>query len=221
MKWVRLDTLPSNLSLGTCADPMINCPTQTGCYALVYTPTFVDANSGTTSSQNSLEFNSYTSFFRIDCSPSNIHSITINESCIMTDNSSETQICPAIEQRFNASGNNGSNNVILGESYVIHLVCAESGAELEIREPPSSPVQSSASLGVGATAITENLDVANVISECNPLPPTVTIGAEVENGDVFIDNSNGLVLKDVNGQCYRLTIDAAGELVSLIVTCPN
>ena len=44
----------------------------------------------------------------------------------------------------------------------------------------------------------------------------------VFNGDVNIDQiGSGIILKSPNGQCWRVTIDNTGNLVSSAITCPN
>lgn len=43
----------------------------------------------------------------------------------------------------------------------------------------------------------------------------------VFNGDVNIENiGSGIILKSPNGQCWRITIDNAGNLVRTAITCP-
>ena len=44
----------------------------------------------------------------------------------------------------------------------------------------------------------------------------------VFNGDVNVDKvGSGIILKSPNGQCWRVTIDNAGNLVRTAITCPN
>jgi len=45
---------------------------------------------------------------------------------------------------------------------------------------------------------------------------------EVADGDVYINNaSNGIILTAPNGNCYRVTVNMMGQLVSNPITCPN
>jgi len=69
---------------------------------------------------------------------------------------------------------------------------------------------------------------------CNPANDFLGIGAytykpplpksrlHVFNGDVNIDQiGSGIIMKSPNGQCWRVTIDNAGNLVRTAITCPN
>ncbi len=47
-----------------------------------------------------------------------------------------------------------------------------------------------------------------------------SIKVEAENGDVLVDSPSGLILKGVDGQCYRILIDNEGELRTTPITCP-
>lgn len=226
MEWINMEALPANLT--ACTAPSQSCcgnDESIICYALVFTPTFVDALTGNMSPADSLVFTSYTTFFRIDCAPDNEHSIVYNESCIMNDNSTTTQFCPTIEQRFNSSGNSGFVYVKPGESYIIHQVCVqvEPGeiVELEIREPPAHNVQSNCSLGSGQNAITENLDVDNLMVEmddCILQSPSTDL--EIDNGSLYIDNMNGVIMKSPNGDCFLFSVKNNGDLMSKKVNCP-
>lgn len=43
----------------------------------------------------------------------------------------------------------------------------------------------------------------------------------VENGDIYLpDSSNGVILTNPSGNCYRITVDNSGNLVSSSITCP-
>lgn len=43
----------------------------------------------------------------------------------------------------------------------------------------------------------------------------------VNNGDVYLDNSaNGIILTSPNGNCWRVTVDNTGALISTSITCP-
>ena len=45
---------------------------------------------------------------------------------------------------------------------------------------------------------------------------------QVTDGDVYIENPNkGIILKSPSGNCYRVTIDDAGNFVRTAITCPN
>ena len=45
---------------------------------------------------------------------------------------------------------------------------------------------------------------------------------EIADGDVYINNaSNGIILTSPNGDCYRVTVNASGQLESNMVPCPN
>jgi len=44
---------------------------------------------------------------------------------------------------------------------------------------------------------------------------------QVTDGDVYIDNPNrGIIMKDVNNKCWRITLGAAGNLVTSEIPCP-
>jgi len=44
---------------------------------------------------------------------------------------------------------------------------------------------------------------------------------QVSGGDVYIENiTSGVILKSPNGQCWRVTIDNAGNIVRTAITCP-
>lgn len=45
---------------------------------------------------------------------------------------------------------------------------------------------------------------------------------EVANGDVFISDINrGVIMKSTNGNCWRVTVDDTGTLVTTQITCPQ
>ncbi len=45
---------------------------------------------------------------------------------------------------------------------------------------------------------------------------------QVSNGDVYIEDINrGIIMTSPNGQCWRVTVDDSGQLVSTATTCPN
>lgn len=44
---------------------------------------------------------------------------------------------------------------------------------------------------------------------------------QVTDGDVYVDNPNrGIILKDVNGGCWRITVGVAGNFISTFIVCP-
>lgn len=44
----------------------------------------------------------------------------------------------------------------------------------------------------------------------------------ISDGDVFIDNQlRGVILKAINGNCYRIQIDPNGSIQSRLITCPD
>jgi hypothetical protein len=44
---------------------------------------------------------------------------------------------------------------------------------------------------------------------------------QVTDGDVYIDNPNrGIIMKDVNGGCWRITLGVVGNFVSTPIVCP-
>jgi len=51
-------------------------------------------------------------------------------------------------------------------------------------------------------------------------PSSGLTGIQVHDGDVYIDNaSNGLVLRGDSTHCYRITVDAAGNIATSSATC--
>ncbi|CAG5077061.1 hypothetical protein [Parvicella tangerina] len=43
----------------------------------------------------------------------------------------------------------------------------------------------------------------------------------VENGDIYLpDATNGVILTNPNGNCYRVTVDNSGSLITNSITCP-
>ena len=45
---------------------------------------------------------------------------------------------------------------------------------------------------------------------------------QVEDGSIYIENATkGIVMKNANGDCYKITIDDVGNLISTLVNCPN
>lgn len=164
MKWVLMDTIPANLESGSCSS-LTDCSSLDNviCFALTFTPTFIDEMTGMMVSDDSLLLSSYTTFFEMDCASNNMTSIFYNESCIMLDNSDYLSVCPALGQRFNSSGNSGNLFVYPDSSYVLHQVCfsVPNGETLDINIRTGA-VQSNASLGNVMNAITENLDVIDL-----------------------------------------------------------
>ncbi len=44
---------------------------------------------------------------------------------------------------------------------------------------------------------------------------------EVQEADLYVSNpARGVILKSSNGQCYRISVDAEGNLYSMLVACP-
>lgn len=53
----------------------------------------------------------------------------------------------------------------------------------------------------------------------NPNPASSKLN--VQGGDVNIaDIGSGIIMKSPNGQCWRVTVDDTGALVSTSITCP-
>ena len=51
----------------------------------------------------------------------------------------------------------------------------------------------------------------------DPIDPEIS----VENGDIYLENAcNGIIMTSPNGDCFRVTINDSGELVSVAITCP-
>ena len=42
----------------------------------------------------------------------------------------------------------------------------------------------------------------------------------IENGDAFIETPSGLILRGVDGNCYRLLVDSEGGLRTALTPCP-
>ncbi len=54
-------------------------------------------------------------------------------------------------------------------------------------------------------------------------PETTTIQSklQVKGGDVYIEDINrGVIMKSPNGQCWRITVDNTGNLITTAITCP-
>ena len=77
----------------------------------------------------------------------------------------------------------------------------------------NAKVSASNSIVLGGTGV----DAVNVaIGMSNP-PSKLT----VTGGDVNItDIASGIILKSPNGQCWRVTVDNSGTLISTSITCP-
>jgi hypothetical protein len=143
----------------------------------------------------------------------------------MNDNSDIIQVCPAIEQRFNASGNSGNLSVTAGQQYLLHEVCFEVDTLIsETIQIRTGAVQSSASITVGGNPNIVNLDVLDLVvdgSECIVLLPPPGPRAVVENGVPYFSDDRGFLLKGQDGNCYLIYIDGNGELIHEIRECPQ
>lgn len=57
---------------------------------------------------------------------------------------------------------------------------------------------------------------------CDPYPNGDDPIVEFENSDIFISNGNrGVIMKNVNGQCFRININLQGNIDVTEITCPN
>ena len=117
-----------------------------------------------------------------------------------------TQISPLIYSRY-FYGQYG-DLVIQGQPSLydgkIHFV---TGSDKVGQDPPTQRmvIMSNGNIGIG-----------NFLSS----PPKSKL--EVQNGDVYIDNSSkGIILKSPNGNCWRVTIDNAGNFIRTNISCPN
>ena len=80
------------------------------------------------------------------------------------------------------------------ETVSLHIVNADNASLLHIKDDGN--------IGVGTTS-----------------PKTKV---EVADGDIYINNANnGIILTAPNGNCYRVTVNMMGQLVSTPITCPN
>lgn len=112
----------------------------------------------------------------------------------MIDNSDSLNVCPNLGQRFNSSGNGGSIFIYPDSTYIIHQVCfsVPDGESLSI-DIRSGAVQSNASLGTGINAITENLNVDDLIIDadidCCTSGSTVSGSVESALEDLFLSTT--------------------------------
>jgi hypothetical protein len=59
------------------------------------------------------------------------------------------------------------------------------------------------------------------IGDPSPFPTPAKSSLHVKRGDTYIEEiGSGIILKSPNGQCWRVTIDNAGNLVRTSITCP-
>jgi hypothetical protein len=56
---------------------------------------------------------------------------------------------------------------------------------------------------------------------CSETPMLQPLNVEVQEGDIYVsDFQRGVILTSPNGNCYRITVDANGNLFTTSVTCP-
>lgn len=56
---------------------------------------------------------------------------------------------------------------------------------------------------------------------CSETPMLQPLNVEVQEGDIYVsDFQRGVILTSPNGNCYRITVDANGNLFTTVVTCP-
>lgn len=207
-EWILVEQVPQDV-----VDPG-GCTVQSNCdgavvnlcYALVHT------------SPVTTNLTSYTTFFRMDCPTdgSNNHSITYNESCIMTDNSTESIACPTIEQRFNSSGNGDYPSTQAGQTYILHTVCfnVPLGESLTV-QARTGTVQSNASYGSNANGDFQTVDltfddlVINTNTACALLPVELTsFTAESVELDAKLDWSTAT---EVNNEKFVIERSFGGK----------
>jgi len=69
---------------------------------------------------------------------------------------------------------------------------------------------SNVSIDAGAYEFDQGTDIINPIK----------IDLSIESGDILIeDNQHGLVLKSIDGKCFRLVVDSSGGLSSVLISC--
>jgi hypothetical protein len=57
---------------------------------------------------------------------------------------------------------------------------------------------------------------------CQTGTGVVGSNVEVKESDLYVSNpARGVILKSANGSCYRISVDAEGNLFSSAITCPN
>jgi hypothetical protein len=60
------------------------------------------------------------------------------------------------------------------------------------------------------------------IADPSPFPTPAKSSLHIKKGDTYIEEiGSGVILKSPNGQCWRITIDNAGNLVRTAITCPS
>jgi hypothetical protein len=156
MNWVFL---PNGTTNGSCVSET-NCCINKLCYGLQYTP----AHTG--------NLTSYTTGFFVNC-VSGSNPVISNSSCIMTNNSSETDECMNYSMvLFNSSGNTGVIPVTKNVPLILHKVCFNDpvGQTLTITEDDVTKL--STSLDVGAGYVNEfSCFTPFVISRSAPVAP--------------------------------------------------
>lgn len=60
------------------------------------------------------------------------------------------------------------------------------------------------------------------IGDPSPFPTAPKSSLHIKQGDIYVEQiGSGLIMKSPNGQCWRVTIDNAGNLVRTAITCPS
>ncbi len=189
MVWV-LDT-PDNdsQSPGSCPDAT-NCCQDIICYDLVYTP----AVSG--------NLTSYTTGFVSNCLGPvypppialDMFMMPLNNSCIMTDNSYETDDCTnSNSYLINSSGQNGNVTVVAGVAMTIHKVCfnIKAGEVINlIEDMPTNLTASIDFLDINNMIIGQYTDYpafapASITKPLPVIPANVTVTVSCESNAVL------------------------------------
>lgn len=170
MKWVLLP-VGSN---GSCVSNTDVCA-NTFCYGLEYTP------------DHTGDLTSYTTAFFIDC-VNNGSPVLSNTSCVMNNNSSETNGCAQYDLiLINSSGNNGSFAVTVGVPVIIHQVCFSipPGMTVNVVEDEVTDLTTSIDLPGGGFATEYPMYVAYAVVHSN------IVTNSNDNGDGSLRNIIG------------------------------
>jgi hypothetical protein len=101
---------------------------------------------------------------------------------------------------------NGSRNTFIGDS----------------ADATTSGLTNAAAIGYNAKVSRSNsivLGDGNANIGIGTASPQAAI--DVAKGDVYIeDYTRGIIMKDANGKCYRITVNTSGTLVATAIACP-
>ena len=160
IRWVLLD----NDVNGTCTSNT-DCCTNTFCFGLEYTP---GAN-GTLAA--------YTSGFFVDCI-GGANPIISNASCIMTNNSSETEECSGPGTiLINASGNNGSTALTVETPIIIHQICITIPDNTSINLTEDIVTDISISIDLDGGGAIDEFPAFTATTATGNTPPLLTMGS--------------------------------------------